>query len=206
MADVTALLPAALGGDEKAQNELFRLVEPELRQLAWHWLLRLSAQERVEVSDVLDRVFIKLMNIDSPNWKHRGQFYSYACRNIPCVLIDLLRAQDRARKMKQVGTEQQALLQEMPGRVQGPSDASLLSLTQALEELERELSPLHRQLVELKYIGELTLDDIAEITALHRSSIDRKLNVARGFLREALKTSFPDFGRFAASAEETPDG
>jgi RNA polymerase sigma factor (TIGR02999 family) len=204
VAAVTELLPKALSGDRQSQDELFRLVEPELRQLAWHWLLRLTAQERVQVSDVLDRVFLKLMNIQSPDWEHRGQFYSYACRNMPGVLIDLLRAQDRDRRAKEDG-DQNAIVKGAAASVRGPSEASLISLRQALSDLERDLSPEHRRVIELKFMGEFTLDEIADLTSIHRSSVDRMIKVSRLYLRDALKSSFPDFGRVSGDSEQASD-
>ncbi len=197
MADVAALLQPALQDNRDLQSELFHLVEKELGQLAWHWIRRYSAQESVQVSEVLDQVFIKLMKIESPGWKHRGQFYSFACRNIPDVLIDLLRDQDRHRKLAQEEGDAQAILAATPQRATGLSEASLESLILALETLEHVFSPAHRQVVELKYFGEFTLDQIAEITSIHRSKVDGMLKIARACLRAQLETSFPEFATVA---------
>jgi RNA polymerase sigma factor (TIGR02999 family) len=200
MADVTALLPTALAGDRQAQDQLYRLVEPDLRQLAWHWLRRYSAKERVQVSDVLDRVFLKLMKVESPGWEHRGQFYAFACRNLPCVLIDLLRDQDRHKKLRGDQADAQPGLDALPEQRKGLSEASLGSLSEALEDLGKDLSPNHRRVIELKYFGEFTLDEIAEITGIHRSTVDRMLAVSRGYLRDRLESGFPDLAAFTGES------
>jgi RNA polymerase sigma factor (TIGR02999 family) len=200
MADVTKLLPAAISGDRDARDQLFRLVEQDLRQLAWHWLRRYSAKERVQTSDVLDRVFLKLMNVESPGWQHRGQFYSFACRNMPCVLIDLLRDQDRHKKLLGSQGDAQPELESLPDRRKGLSGASLASLTEALEGLEQDLSPAHRDIVQQKYFGEFTLDQIAENTSIHRSTVDRMLAVSREYLRERLQASFPEFASYTSES------
>jgi DNA-directed RNA polymerase specialized sigma24 family protein len=49
--------------------------------------------------------------------------------------------------------------------------------------------------VELRYLGECMLDEIAKITATPRSTVDRQLRVALEYLREKLRSSFPDFGQ-----------
>src|ERR1017187_10424722 len=149
MADVNALLPAALSGDRQSQNELFRLVEPELRKLAWHWLRRYSAQDRVQVEDLVNRVFLKLMKMESLAWQHQAQFYSSASRNILVVLIDLLRDQDRHRKLFQGEADTQAVIDATHQRPSGLSAESLGSLEQALEDLESDLSSTHREVIEL---------------------------------------------------------
>jgi RNA polymerase sigma factor (sigma-70 family) len=197
MGDVTMLLPAALQGDRQAQDELYRLVEPELRKLALHWIRRYSAQERVRTTEVMDNAFQKLMQVESPGWEHRGQFYAFACRNICHRLIDLLKERERADQLPREGGDPEEVLGATAARRKGLTDASLLTLNQALESLEKALSPLHRQIVELKYMGECTLDEIEAITETDRSAVDRMLKIALMFLREKLESSFPDFGRFA---------
>jgi RNA polymerase sigma factor (TIGR02999 family) len=201
MKDVTALLEPALSGDRNAQDELFRHVEPELRQLAWHWLRRKAAQERIQVSELLDRVFTKLMKIESPCWQHRGQFYWYACRNMPCVLIDLLRAQDRHRRLFQ-NEDQHAIIDAAAAQQRGLSETSVISLADAIASLENELSPDHRKIVELKYFGELTLDAISESTSIERTKVHRMLKVAMECLRTRLATSFPEFDSTDADGED----
>src|SRR5260370_41056556 len=99
MWNVTMLLPAALQGDRQAQDELYRLVEPDLRRLTLHWLRRKAAHARVRTTELLDEAFLKLMKVATPEWKHRGQFYFFASRNIACALIDLLRIQDRRDRL-----------------------------------------------------------------------------------------------------------
>ena len=91
MGDVTKLLVRIAEGDLQAWDELYPLTEPELRKLALHWIKKKDARDRVPTTVVIDDAFVKLMQIDSPNWQHRGAFYMFASRNILWILINYLR-------------------------------------------------------------------------------------------------------------------
>jgi DNA-directed RNA polymerase specialized sigma24 family protein len=186
MSDVTELLAKAAAGDRQAKDDLYRLTEPELRKLALHWIRRKSAKERVRTTEVIDRAFLKLMRIDSARWQHRGVFYKFASCNILGVLIDLL---------PQFPPLENLPAADPPARPGGVTQHTLLTLRQALEDLGRTLSEDHRAVVELRFLGECTLDDVAEHLSITRDKAFRMSNVALAYLREKLVSGFPNFGR-----------
>jgi RNA polymerase sigma factor (sigma-70 family) len=185
MSDVTELLARAAAGDRQAMDELYPLTEPELRKLALHWIRRNSARERVRTTEVIDRAFVKLMRIDSARWQHRGVFYKFASRNVLGVLIDLLRQISPLESLPPAGP---------PARPGGLTQHTLLTLRQALEDLGETLSEDHRAVVELRSLGECTLDEVAEHLSITRDKAFRMSNVALAYLRDKLGSGFPDFG------------
>jgi RNA polymerase sigma factor (sigma-70 family) len=190
MSDVTELLANAAAGDRQAQADLYRLTEPELRKLALHWIRRNSAKGRVRTTEVIDGAFVKLMRIASPRWQHRGAFYTFASRNILHLLIDLLRQmRPRPASLPDGGDAGGP-----PARPGGLTQHGLLTLRQALEDLGEALSEDHRAVVELRFLGECTLDEVAELLSITRDKAFRMSNVALAYLRERLGPSFPDFG------------
>ena len=154
----------------------------------------------------MDRQFLKLMKMESLALQHQAQFYSYACRNFLVVLIDLLRDQDRHRNLFQGEADTQAIIDATRQRPSGLSTESLVSLRRALEDLESDFSPTHRQVVELRYFADFTLDEIAEITSIPRSTVERKLNIARERLREGLESSFPEFATIVGGMDQAASG
>jgi RNA polymerase sigma factor (TIGR02999 family) len=190
MSDVTELLVKAAAGDHQAKEDLYRLTEPELRKLALHWIRRKFAKERVRTTEVIDKAFLKLMRIDSTRWRHRGVFYAFASRNVLRVLQDLLR-----HSMSQPATLQdRGDPNDPPARPGGLTQHALLTLHQALKALGEALSEDHRAVVELRFMGECTLDEVAEFLSISRDKVFRMSNVALAYLRERLGPSFPDFG------------
>jgi RNA polymerase sigma factor (sigma-70 family) len=193
MGNVTSLIvKAVIEGDPDARDHLYRLTEPELRKFALHWIRRYAAKGRVRTTEVIVDTFMKLMKIDSADWQHRGQFYCFACHNTMCVVIDMLRKGDRFPT--------QPIPEETSEPIGGLSRCSLLTLQAALKDLERDLSARHRQIVELRFIGEFTLDEIAELFStaeevVNRDCVFRMSKVALAYLREKLQPCFPDLGR-----------
>lgn len=192
MGDITTLLDAAIEGDAKAQDELYRRTEPELRKLALHWIRRKGARDLVRTTEVIDRAFLKLMKLGPRGWQHRGHFYAFACKNIPCVVIDMMR-------------EIKPPPAEMPG--EGPTAAppvttgTVITLLDALKGVEKDLSARHRTIVELRFLGECTLDEIAELLSITRDKAFRESQVALLYLRQRLRSSFPNFGRIPQQVE-----
>jgi RNA polymerase sigma factor (sigma-70 family) len=190
MKDVTELLERVTGGDRQAWGELYRLTQPELRNLALHWIRRYSAGERVRTTEVIDRAFEKLMKIPSPSWPHRGAFYAFASRNILSVVIDLLRHESR----QPAGLPDDSGPDGMPAPDGGLTQHTLLTLRAALEDLGRDLSDTHRAVVEMRFLGEYTLDEVAELLSITRDKAFRMSQIALEYLRDKLGPIFPDFG------------
>lgn len=192
MPDITTLLQPAIEGDPKAQDELYRKTEPELRKLALYWIRRKGARDMVRTTEVIDRTFLKLMKLGPRGWQHRGHFYAFACKNIPCVVIDLIR---------EIKAPPDELPSEGPAAVPPVTAGTVTTLVEALKDLERDLSARHRTIVELRFLGECTLDEVAALLSINRDKAFCESQVALLYLRRRLRTSFPNFGPKPQQAE-----
>jgi RNA polymerase sigma factor (sigma-70 family) len=191
LGDVTELLKRIAEGDAQAQGELYDRTKSELRKLALHWIKRKRAGEFVRTTEVIDRAFLKLMRTHSPEWPHRGAFYVYASRNILHIVIDELRALKRRPDQLLDAAD----LADAPEPVNGLSVDSLLTLQQALVDLGQALPEDYRAVVELRFLGECTLDEVAELLSISsRYKVLRMSKLALEFLRERLRPSFPELG------------
>jgi RNA polymerase sigma factor (sigma-70 family) len=137
------------------------------------------------------------MRIPSPGWQHRGAFYVFASRNILHIVIDELRASSRPPTNPTDGHSQD----ELPAPVKELTVHTLLTLQQALVDLEQALSETHRTVVELRFLGECTLDEVAEQLSIRRDKVFRISKVALKFLHERLAPAFPDLGHFPKQAD-----
>ena len=181
MDDLTELLKKVCTSDREAWDELYRRTEPELRKLARHWIRRRCAWEKVNTTQVIQDAFIKLMQIPSPDWPHRGAFYKFASSNILWALIRLLQQPTNGEVLKDV-----------PAPVRGLALDTLLTLKKALDDLARDLSEQHRAVVELHHLGECTLDEIAELLPISRWQAFRMNKIALEYLKEKLAPAFSD--------------
>jgi RNA polymerase sigma factor (sigma-70 family) len=196
--DVTELLKKAADGDREAQEKLYRQTESELRKLALYWIKRKHANENegIRTTDVIDRAFVRLMwKPPRDGWDHRGAFYAFVSRNIPRILIDLLGASPPPESLPDGGN-----LDDLPERARDLTLHTLLTLQQALEDLGRALTEMHRKVVELRFLGECTLDEVAEQLSISRDKVFRMSKMGLEYLREQLGPSFPDLGRFPKHA------
>jgi len=185
MNDITELLQQSADGDKQALSDLFEATESDLKRIALQWLRRYSAEERVRATDVIDRAFMKLMSNSDLDWEHRRHFFGFASRNIKHVIIDLLRRKDRDKPLQEVD---ESIVDAAASR--GLSEASFVSLQQALEDLGDELSDEHRTVIELRFFGECTFDEVSSMLDADRSKVVRMSKVALAFLKLKLNESF----------------
>jgi DNA-directed RNA polymerase specialized sigma24 family protein len=81
-----------------------------------------------------------------------------------------------------------------PAQPGGVTLHTLLTLQEALKDLEKALSVDHRAVVELRFLAECTLDEVAECLSIKRDKAFRMSNVALAYLRNKLSSSFSNFG------------
>jgi RNA polymerase sigma factor (TIGR02999 family) len=74
--------------------------------------------------------------------------------------------------------------------VQGPKDIDLLALDRALEELAAQ-DPEQARIVELRYFGGLTFEEIAEVLGTSVSTAKRAWGSARVWLHWRLRAGDP---------------
>src|SRR5262245_18796571 len=105
---ITRLLEQAALGDQRADDELYPLVEAELRNIALGVLKRLSARGKEETTALIDDAYLKLVHGPGQACKTRKQFYVFAARKIHELVIDLIRkikARARGGNYKQVNQD-----------------------------------------------------------------------------------------------------
>jgi RNA polymerase sigma factor (TIGR02999 family) len=183
--DVTALLNLAHGGDPRAQEELFRLVEGELRRLAHARLHHEMPAPGLQTTLLVDDAYLKLIGAAGRSWESRSQFYCFAARVMREVLVGEAR---RRTATKRGGGDQPAPLDQVP-TPQAPSTPdplTLLALHEALAELAADYPELS-QIVELHYFAGWELKQIAkDILGVPYTTVKRRWQKARALLYRAM--------------------
>ena len=175
--DVTTLLAMAKGGDVKergaAEEQLFRAVESELHRIAERHMRReWHADPLVQPTLLLDEAFVRLTRGNSAP-ENRSQFYRFAARIMRHILVD------HARKRRASG---------LPSSLDLPAPErplDLLALDEALARLE-ELDQRSSRVVELRFFGGLTWEEIAEEMDLSPATVKRDWDFARGCLHKQI--------------------
>lgn len=179
---ITELLRRWSDGDKEAMDELMPMVYEQLRKQASRYLDRENPGHTLDTGALIHETYLKLNAIDQVEFHSRVHFYAIAARTMRRILVDHARAH-KARKRgggKPVLPLNEALLAgEQPS-------TDVLSLNLALDELA-ELDPLKAKLVELRFFGGLTHEEIATVLKVSVSTVERQWRLARAWLYCALQ-------------------
>jgi RNA polymerase sigma factor (TIGR02999 family) len=183
--DVTTLLILAGQGDPKSQDQLFRLVEGELRRLARARLRHESGSHDLQTTVLIDDAFVKLVGDKNQQWENRSQFYCYAAKVMRQLIVDDARRRDAARRG---GGEPHLALDLIPELFarRSPDPLTLIALHEALTKLAASHPDLI-VIVELHQFGGWTLKQIAEdILHIPYRTIKKRWENARARLKREM--------------------
>ena len=178
---VTRVLLDWSDGDERARDEVLPLVYDELRRLAALYLLRERHDHTLQPTALVHEAYLRLVDQRQVNWRNRAQFVGLAAVMMRRILVNY--ARDRAAG-KRGGDMQKVPLSDAdePGR---PEDVDVIVLHDALDQLSA-IDPRKSRIVELKFFGGLTTNEIAEILQLSPATIERDWSFARAWLYDAI--------------------
>lgn len=182
-ATVTAALRAARDGDERAIGRVFPLVLDELRQVARRQFRARGRPGTLDTDGLVNEAYLKLSAGASPTWEDRVHFFGIAARAMRQILVDYARRRGAA---KRGGGVRAATLDTAHGGRSVDLDG-LLALDQALDRLDR-LSSRLREVVEYRFFGGLTEEEIAELLGISPRTVERDWKKARLFLHDQLSS------------------
>ena len=181
--DATALLHSSRAGDRQALDELFTLTYDELKRAARYRLGRNRAGETLTTTALVHEAYVRLVDQSRVQWVDRAHFLAIASRAMRFVLIDHLRAR---AALKRGALEEPLPIEDIQVAEAGPRTGSdLLALNEALERLG-SLSPRLGQLIEYRFFGGLTHEEIAEVMGLSVRTVKRDWTRARAWLYEMI--------------------
>jgi RNA polymerase sigma factor (TIGR02999 family) len=181
----TLLLDAWRAGSGSALDELVPLVEAELRRLARGYLRRERPGHVLQTTALVNEAFVRLVGWQEVKWQNRAHFIAMAAQLMRHILVDIARR--RARSVD--GRVRVVDLAETDRAIQEGS-RDLVTLDDALRELA-EHDPRKSQIVELRFFGGLTLEEIAEVIGVAPATVSREWAKARAWLRREVAHSAP---------------
>jgi len=180
MAEITTLLQRATAGDGDAREPLFRLLYPELMQMARGQLSR-AGTVSLDQTAVVHDLYLRLAAAGGLPDANRRVFFSYASKVMHSVIVDYVRER---------GTQKRG------------GDATRLTLTDGapslfveyrVDDLEAALTALAAvddrafRVVEMRYFAGMTEEDIASVLDLSLATVRRDWRKARAFLYDRLR-------------------
>lgn len=180
---LTEVLNRASQGCRTSQEEVFRLVEQQLRKLATEQMRDERAGHTLQTTVLIDDAFMKLVGDSAQiSWDDRHHFYRMAARAMRRILVD----HERIRRAdKRGGNRRQMHLSESFPLAATDGFVPLLELNEALERLEQSASR-QGEVVQMHHFGGYTLDECAKILDVSVSTIKSEWAAARAWLHREL--------------------
>ncbi len=179
--EVTVLLGQVRQGDRDARDQLYRLVEDELRKIAQHKMRSERPDHTLQTTILTNDVFLKLVGAADIDWHDRSHFYRTAARAMRRLLVD----HQRARQTEKRGGGRERTAVELPEIGKEQFQVDLLALDEALEKLV-EMDPRQSEIVELHHFGGHTLDETAKILDVSTATVKREWTAAKAWLHMRL--------------------
>jgi len=182
-ARITEVLDAWRRGEPFAAEELAELVHSELRRLSGIMMRRERGHHTLTPTALVNEAYLKLHTLSNRNWSGRVHFFRTAALLMRRILVDHARSrQAECRKADIISLPTDP---NLGPSVKPVADPDLIALDKALRELEQK-DPNLAHIVELKFFGGLTIEEIAEALETSEPTVKRAWNVARGWLHTKL--------------------
>ena len=182
--DVTALLEAWSQGDDSALVQLMTVVREELHRIASQQFRRERPGHTLQPTALVHEVYLKLERQRRVNFRHRNGFFVVAARLMRRVLVDHARQKDAVKRGSRLIKVTFADAVDLPEHLA----PKMVALDDALIDLERR-SPRQNRIVEMHVLVGMTLEEIASVEKVSRSTVSREWRAARLFLLSQLQAS-----------------
>lgn len=177
---VTVLLKAICAGDGRAEQELLPLVYQELHRLAQSYMRRERPDHTLQPTALIHEAYIRLAG-EKVDWQSRAHFLGVAAHVMRRVLVDHARAHKAAVR----GGDLKRVDLEEDHAVSAERSVEVLLVNDALERLAKTEARQAR-VVELRYFGGLSMEEIAAVLSISLRSAKRDWSLARIWLFQQL--------------------
>jgi RNA polymerase sigma factor (TIGR02999 family) len=169
-------------GRRGALDRLVPLVYAELRAIAHRQLGARGWVGTLSTTELVHEAYLKLVDQSQAEWRDRAHFLALASVAMRHVLVDRARARVA---LKRGGGRRRLSLDEREISVDDQPEM-LLQLDEALDRLAAA-EPRLARVVECRFFGGLTEEEIAEVLAVTVRTVQRDWAKARMLLRRALE-------------------
>jgi RNA polymerase sigma factor (TIGR02999 family) len=181
--DATTSLQGLSRGDRAARDKLFQLLHSSLRAKAAAFLQGERPGHTLQATGLVNEAWLRMIDQDKVDVKSKGHFMALAAQAMHRILVDHARRRGRGKRVD--GHQREPLDENLIADETGQS-LDLLAVDEALDRL-RGRSERLAALVEMRFFGQMTIDQVAEVQGVDRATIVRDWRVAKALLSSFLK-------------------
>lgn len=180
--EITSLLKAIRDGQPTAADRLYAQVYVQLRQMARRHMRGERKDHSLQPSDLIHEAFLRLVQDCERDLNGRRHFFALASTIMRRILVDHARAKRAARRDFNAA---------IAGALDHNTPDQTIQIDQALERLAR-INNRQARVVEMRFFGGLTEDEIAEVLGITTRTVKRDWFMARAWLFGELGGRPPD--------------
>ena len=176
-ADATTAL-----SDAELLGAMIPEVYEQLRNLAQNYLRGERVNHTLQATALVHEAYLRLRDQRKVDWQNRAQFLGIAAQMMRRVLKNYASARTAA---KRGGEDQLRLTLDEAIEFYQRSDINIAAVDEVLDELEK-LDPRQAQIVELRFFGGLTIEEIASVLQISPATVKREWSTAKLWLQHEL--------------------
>jgi RNA polymerase sigma-70 factor (ECF subfamily) len=154
----------------------------QLHELAAGYMRRERSGHTLQPTALVHEAYLRLLGQREVDWNNRTQILGVAAHMMRRVLIN--HAAGKAAD-KRGGSDAQCVLLDEALHVCEERAVPLAALEGALRRLEA-MDPRQGQIVELRFFGGLTVEEVAEVLGVSAATVHREWSVAKRWLRREI--------------------
>jgi len=179
--EVTGLLVAWGQGDPGALDRLMPVVHQELRRIARRHMAGERSGHTLQTTALVNEAYLRLIGSQKVRWQDRAHFFAVSATLMRRILVDYARS--RNYKKRGAGAHSVSLIENLDAAAQKGAD--LVALDEALEALAAA-DPRKGRVVELKFFGGLSVEEIAEVLKVSPQTVLRDWKLSKVWLLREL--------------------
>ena len=179
--EVSALLVKWRAGDPAALRTVVPLVYKELRAAAHAHLKRERPGHTLQTTALVHEAYLRLAGHQPVAAESRSHFVAIAARLMRQIRVDYARRRGAEKRGadRKVDLDVALVIPQM-------RNVDVVCLDDALNDLAK-LDEQQSRIVELRFFGGLTTEEVAELLGISRSTAKREWNVAKAYLTRNMK-------------------
>ena len=181
---ITQMLVDWGNGDQAALEKLTPLVYTELHRLARRYMGRERPGHTLQTSALVNEAYIRLIDWKKIQWQNRAHFFAVSAQLMRRILVDFARTRNYAKRggaLPNVSLDEATVISR-------EKSGDIVALDDALDSLA-QLNERQSRVVELRFFGGLSLEEIAEVLKVSVGTVRRDWSLARAWLHRELSKS-----------------